>query len=85
MLSVIFEHAKENKLALKLSAVKSTPVIKATMTTKKERQPVAESKESDELPSLKKKARTDEGAGGPQVSKVSFSDMVSINLKCKML
>ena len=78
MLSVIFEHAKENKLALKLSAVKSTPVVKATMTTKKERQPAAESDESDEPPSLRKRARTEEGAGGPQVSKVSFSDMVKL-------
>ena len=64
MLSLLFEHARQNVLALKLSSMKATPVVKATMVGKKEKKVDVDSEDSDEPPSNKKKPRIDEEASG---------------------
>ena len=81
MLSILFEDARENKLALKLSTVKSTPVVKAVVTTKREKKQQVDSEESDELPTpLKKKARVSESVGGSEEQKMVYSDMAKLGL-----
>ena len=71
MLSILFEDARENKLALKLSTVKSTPVVKAVVTTKREKKQQVDSEESDEPPTpLKKKSRVSESIGGSEEQKM---------------
>lgn len=85
MLSILFDHAKENMLALKLSSMKATPVAKATMAGKKEKKPVVESDESDEPPPRSKKARLEEEASvshksseGAQIQEKVMIDMMKL-------
>ena len=79
MLSILFEDARENKLAIKLSTIKSTPVVKAVVTTKREKKQQVDSEESDEPPTpLKKKARVSESVGGSEEQKMVYSDMAKL-------
>ena len=79
MLSILFEDARENKLVLKLSTVKSTPVVKAVLISKKDKKKPVDSEESDEPPTpLKKKTRVSESVGGSEEQKMVYSDMVKL-------
>lgn len=62
MLSMLFDNAKENALALKILPGRASTIAKAIVPRRKEKKPVYESEELDEPPPQKKKAKLQEEA-----------------------